>query len=145
MALPRRPLLIILGSVVALILLIALAIPHFLNGDAFRARIETALTASLGRKVLSRRAAGSVHHQSSAAKRSRNIGGLSCALWGVSQKREIIGKFPQETFIFLPRGWVLIFHAISYARGLGFRGFSGLELSYIYCAPFGVNYMQSGT
>ena len=51
MALPRRPLLIVLGSIVALILLIAIAIPLFLNGDAFRARIETALTASLGRKV----------------------------------------------------------------------------------------------
>jgi AsmA protein len=52
MALPRRPLLIVLGSIVALILLIALAIPLFLNGDAFRTRIETALTASLGRKVI---------------------------------------------------------------------------------------------
>ena len=51
MALPRRPLLIVLGSFAALILLIALAIPLFLNGDAFRARIETALTTSLGRKV----------------------------------------------------------------------------------------------
>ena len=51
MALPRRPLLIVLGSIVALILLIAIAIPLFLNGDAFRARIETALTTSLGRKV----------------------------------------------------------------------------------------------
>jgi hypothetical protein len=51
MALPRRPLLIVLGSIVALILLIVIAIPLFLNGDAFRARIETALTASLGRKV----------------------------------------------------------------------------------------------
>ena len=51
MALPRRPLLIVLGSIVALILLIAIAIPLFLNGDAFRTRIETALTASLGRKV----------------------------------------------------------------------------------------------
>jgi len=51
MALPRRPLLIALGSIVAVILLIALAIPLFLNGDAFRTRIETALTASLGRKV----------------------------------------------------------------------------------------------
>src|ERR1700757_1644864 len=51
MALPRRTLLIILGSIVALILLIALAIPLFLNADAFRTRIETALTSSLGRKV----------------------------------------------------------------------------------------------
>ena len=51
MATPRRTLLIILGSIVALILLIALAIPLFLNADAFRTRIETALTTSLGRKV----------------------------------------------------------------------------------------------
>jgi AsmA protein len=51
MAFPRRPLLIVLGSIVALILLIALAIPLFLNADAFRTRIESALTTSLGRKV----------------------------------------------------------------------------------------------
>ena len=51
MALPRRPLLIALGSIVGLILLIALAIPIFLNADSFRTRIETALTTSLGRKV----------------------------------------------------------------------------------------------
>jgi AsmA protein len=51
MALPRRTLLIVLGSIVALILLIALAVPLFLNADAFRTRIETALTTSLGRKV----------------------------------------------------------------------------------------------
>ncbi len=51
MAFPRRPLLIVLASVVALILLIALAIPLFLNADAFRTRIESALTTSLGRKV----------------------------------------------------------------------------------------------
>ncbi|MGA7242484.1 MAG: AsmA family protein [Terracidiphilus sp.] len=51
MALPRRPILIVLGSIVALVLLFALAIPLFLNADAFRTRIETALTTSLGRKV----------------------------------------------------------------------------------------------
>src|SRR5437763_690642 len=51
MATPRRTLLIVLGSIVALILLTALAIPLFLNADAFRTRIETALTTSLGRKV----------------------------------------------------------------------------------------------
>ncbi len=51
MALPRRPLLIALGSIVLLIVLIALAIPLFLNADAFRTRIENALTTSLGRKV----------------------------------------------------------------------------------------------
>src|SRR5258708_18058282 len=51
MALPRPPLLIALGSVVPLILLIAVAVPLFLNADAFRARIESALTTSLGRTV----------------------------------------------------------------------------------------------
>src|SRR5947207_9345671 len=51
MAIPRRTLLIVLGSIVALILLIVLCIPLFLNADAFRTRIETALTTSLGRKV----------------------------------------------------------------------------------------------
>jgi AsmA protein len=51
MALPRRPLLIVLGSIVLLILLIVLAIPFFLNADGFRTRIENALTTSLGRKV----------------------------------------------------------------------------------------------
>jgi hypothetical protein len=51
MALPRRTLLIVLGSIVALILLVLLCIPLFLNADAFRTRIETALTTSLGRKV----------------------------------------------------------------------------------------------
>src|SRR4029077_8673474 len=51
MALPRRTLLIVLGSIVALILLVGLAIPLFLNADAFRTRIESALTTSLGRKV----------------------------------------------------------------------------------------------
>src|SRR3979490_3298710 len=51
MALPRRTLLIVLGSIVALILGVPLAIPLFPNADAFRTRIETALTTSLGRKV----------------------------------------------------------------------------------------------
>jgi AsmA protein len=51
MALPRRTLLIVLGSLVALILLIVIAIPLFLNADVFRTRIETALSGSLGRKV----------------------------------------------------------------------------------------------
>jgi AsmA protein len=52
MATPRRILLIVLGSIVALVLVVALAIPMFLNADAFRTRIETALTNSLGRKVI---------------------------------------------------------------------------------------------
>src|ERR1700745_2697979 len=51
MATPRRIALIVVGSIVALVLLAALAIPMFLNADAFRTRIETALTTSLGRKV----------------------------------------------------------------------------------------------
>jgi len=51
MALPRRTLLIVLGSIVALVLLVGLSIPLFLNADTFRTRIETALTTSLGRKV----------------------------------------------------------------------------------------------
>ena len=51
MALPRRTLLIILGSIVALMLLVVISIPLFLNADNFRTRIESALTTSLGRKV----------------------------------------------------------------------------------------------
>ncbi len=51
MALPRRTLFIILGSIVALILLVILSIPLFLNADSFRTRIESELTTSLGRKV----------------------------------------------------------------------------------------------
>ncbi|HTC75722.1 MAG TPA: AsmA family protein [Edaphobacter sp.] len=51
MAFPRRTLLIVLGSIVVLTLLVAISIPLFLNADAFRTRIETALTTSLGRKV----------------------------------------------------------------------------------------------
>ncbi len=46
-----KTLLIALGSIVALLLIIALAIPLFLNADSFRARIEQELTSSLGRKV----------------------------------------------------------------------------------------------
>jgi AsmA protein len=51
MAARHRTLLIVLGSVIAVILLIALAIPLFINGDSFRAKIETELSESLGRKV----------------------------------------------------------------------------------------------
>jgi AsmA protein len=51
MAAPRRTLLIIFGSIVALILIAALSIPLFLNADNFRNRIESALSSSLGRKV----------------------------------------------------------------------------------------------
>ena len=51
MALPRRTLLIVLGSVLALIVAVVLAIPLFLSADAFRNEIESTLSASLGRKV----------------------------------------------------------------------------------------------
>src|SRR3984885_12520700 len=51
MALPRRTLFIVLGSIVGLILLIGLCIPLFLDADSFRNRIESTLTTSLGRKV----------------------------------------------------------------------------------------------
>jgi hypothetical protein len=51
MAYPRRTLLIVLGSIVVLILLAVICIPLFLNPDNFRARIESTLTTSLGRKV----------------------------------------------------------------------------------------------
>src|ERR1700735_1907591 len=39
------------GAVVLLILLVAVCLPLFLNADSFRARIESTLTKSLGRKV----------------------------------------------------------------------------------------------
>src|SRR5580765_5169203 len=51
MAARHRTLLIALGSIVAFILLVALAIPFFINGDSFRSKIETELSESLGRKV----------------------------------------------------------------------------------------------
>ena len=43
--------LIALGAVVALVLLVAICLPLFLNADSFRTRIEATLTKSLGRKV----------------------------------------------------------------------------------------------
>ncbi len=43
--------LIAVGAVVALVLLVAICLPLFLNADSFRARIESTLTKSLGRKV----------------------------------------------------------------------------------------------
>jgi AsmA protein len=46
-----RPLLITLGAIVALLIVASIALPIFLNADSFRARIETTLTKSLGRKV----------------------------------------------------------------------------------------------
>jgi len=51
MATRHRTLLIVLGSVLALIVVAVLSIPLFLNADAFRARIESTLSSSLGRKV----------------------------------------------------------------------------------------------
>lgn len=51
MAARHRTLFIVLGSIVALVLLVALAIPLFINGDSFRAKIESELSESLGRKV----------------------------------------------------------------------------------------------
>src|SRR3984885_9352669 len=46
-----RFVLIALGAVVALILLVAICLPLFLNADSFRTRIESTLTKSLGRKL----------------------------------------------------------------------------------------------
>ena len=43
--------LIAIGAVVALLVLVAVCLPLFLNADSFRARIESTLTKSLGRKV----------------------------------------------------------------------------------------------
>jgi len=51
MAARHRTLLIILGSLLALIVIAVVAIPLFLNADNFRGRIENELTTSLGRKV----------------------------------------------------------------------------------------------
>jgi AsmA protein len=43
--------LIAIGAVVALVVIVAVCLPLFLNADSFRARIESTLTKSLGRKV----------------------------------------------------------------------------------------------
>jgi AsmA protein len=43
--------LIAVGAVVALVVLVAVCLPLFLNADTFRTRIESTLTKSLGRKV----------------------------------------------------------------------------------------------
>lgn len=51
MAARYRTSLIVLGGLVALLIVIGLAIPMFLNADNFRARIESELSTSLGRKV----------------------------------------------------------------------------------------------
>lgn len=51
MAARHKKLLIILGSIVALIIIVITAIPLFLNADNFRARIEQEITTSLGRQA----------------------------------------------------------------------------------------------
>lgn len=51
MANRSRTALILVGVLVALVVLVIVAVPLFLNADALRTRIETTLTASLGRKV----------------------------------------------------------------------------------------------
>ena len=51
MATSRRTLFIVIGSVLALILVVVLAIPLFLNADSFRPRIESTLSTATGRKV----------------------------------------------------------------------------------------------
>lgn len=51
MALQRRRLLIVLGTIFALIVAVILAIPLFLSADAFRTEIESTLSSSLCRKV----------------------------------------------------------------------------------------------
>jgi AsmA protein len=47
----RRTLFIVIGSILALILVVVLAIPLFLNADSFRPRIESTLSTAMGRKV----------------------------------------------------------------------------------------------
>ena len=51
MAPGRRTLFFVLGSILALILIVVLAIPLFLNADSFRPRIESTLSTAMGRKV----------------------------------------------------------------------------------------------
>src|SRR5580658_4034729 len=46
-----RFLLTAIGAVVALVLIVAVCVPLFLNADSFRTRIESTLTKSLGRRV----------------------------------------------------------------------------------------------
>ncbi len=52
MAVRHRTLFIVLGTILALILLVVISIPLFLNADSFRTRIESALSESVGRKVI---------------------------------------------------------------------------------------------
>ena len=48
---PVRLVLIGVGAVVALLVIVAISLPLFLNADSFRAKIESTATQSLGRKV----------------------------------------------------------------------------------------------
>ena len=48
---PVRLVLIAVGAILALIVLAAICVPLFLNTDSFKAKIESTLTKSLGRKV----------------------------------------------------------------------------------------------
>ncbi len=59
---------------------------------------------------------------------------------GVSQNCVIIGKLPQE-YLFLTGGWYPRIQEIS---AISDAGAVRPGLSYIYRAPFGVNYLQSG-
>jgi AsmA protein len=51
MSKPARLVLIAVGAVVALLVIAAVSVPLFLNADSFRAKIESTLSQSLGRKV----------------------------------------------------------------------------------------------
>jgi AsmA protein len=51
MSRPARLVLIAVGAVVALLVIAVVSVPLFLNADNFRARIESTVTKSLGRKV----------------------------------------------------------------------------------------------
>src|SRR5580704_324550 len=46
-----RLVLIAVGAVVALLIIVAVSIPLFLNADSFRTKIQSTLSQSLGRKV----------------------------------------------------------------------------------------------
>jgi hypothetical protein len=46
-----RSILMIVGGILALIILVILCVPLFLNADSFRSKIESTLSSSLGRKV----------------------------------------------------------------------------------------------
>ena len=72
-----RFVLIGIGAVVALLVLVAVALPMFLNADSFRTRIETTLSKSLGRTV--------------------TIGKLNLAVWsgGLVAENAVVSDDPQ--------------------------------------------------